>query len=456
MFIGNIGAFLLAPFMMTSAFTGVSAESPAFDQAMVRASSQWERVMDAPRWSNSFFNRVAQAQTDEDELAVTEIDPTEGPTGTEVVLTGEGFTDDSIVRFGKGAIHDVVVNASGTTLAFTIPESMGRYCPEGRYCTQIAYEVEPGDYRVRVQDGGETSNRVWFEVTEDDGNGDDDLTIEKIDGPTALEVGAEGTWTVDVAGDFEGNLQYSVKWGDEGFSPMRLLGLSDDTQASATFTHTYDEPGTYAPEFTVTDEDGNEVTKASASVVVSDETDVHIASINPEKATIGTTVTLTGHGFDSDSTVTVGSTTAENTVVEDDETITFTVPKVSLDTEHMVVVKNDDGTSNTIGLMVIAEKGRVSVSGIDAPTRLLVGEDGTWTVDAMTNLSGNLSYSVIWGDEGSSMSARSALSENTQSSATFTHAYDEAGTYKPKFTVTDEQGHSASVSASVVVVGNDE
>ena len=43
----------------------------------------------------------------------------------------------------------------------------------------------------------------------------------------------------------------------------------------------------------------------------------------------------------------------------------------------------------------------------------------------------------------------------TQASAEFTHSYENAGTYYPKFTVTDENGNSASVSASVIVVAND-
>ncbi len=50
----------------------------------------------------------------------------------------------------------------------------------------------------------------------------------------------------------------------------------------------------------------------------------------------------------------------------------------------------------------------------------------------------------------------SANDEMTQTSATFTHAYQEAGTYTPEFTVTDENGNSAKVSATVVVDAADD
>jgi hypothetical protein len=80
-----------------------------------------------------------------------------------------------------------------------------------------------------------------------------------------------------------------------------------------------------------------------------------------------------------------------------------------------------------------------------------VGEVGTWTVDATTNLSGALNFSVDWGAGAMKARGLRVLDTVTQASATFTHAYDAAGTFKPKFTVTDEQGNTESVGASVVV-----
>ncbi len=44
-----------------------------------------------------------------------------------------------------------------------------------------------------------------------------------------------------------------------------------------------------------------------------------------------------------------------------------------------------------------------------------------------------------------------AANTAVQTSSTFTHAYQTAGKYQPKFTISDDAGHSQSVSASVVV-----
>lgn len=298
---------------------------------------------------------------------------------------------------------------------------------------------------------------------DDDDNENDELSIERIDGPTALMTDEEGTWTVNVSGDNLGDIEYKVKWGDEGWSPLRLFSSDDDeTQASATFTHTYTDEGTYTPEFTVIDEDGNEVTKDAASVDVSDEADedrLAIDSIDPSSGPVGTEVTLEGEGFDGRLTVHLSGTPAENIDVDDDTYLTFTVPELE-EGDYRVVVRSDEGRSNAVKFTVTEDaepEGKVSISGISAPTSLEEGEEGSWTVNADTNLSGNLQYSVDWGDEPTTMARLMGSAEaDFQSSATFTHTYQEAGTYHPKFTVKDEEGNTASVSASVVVSEQDD
>ena len=298
------------------------------------------------------------------------------------------------------------------------------------------------------------------------------LSITDIDGPTALAPGTEGTWTVDTKTASDGTLHYSVKWGDEGASPlMALLRAPERTQTSATFTHTYDADGTYRPVFTVSDDNGHSVSMSGPAVTVSDETAAHVDGIDPASGAIGTEVTLTGTGFTDDSIVRFGTGAIKGAAVSDDGTsLTFTVPSdmgayckpgtpcplyaiLVRPGTYDVRVQNGDTTSNAVEFKVTAaaSTGRISVSGIDAPTKLAVGTQGTWTLHAATNVSGNLHYSVVWGDESASPLRAMALSSTEQTSATFTHVYDAKGTYTPKFTVSDDNGHSASVSASVVV-----
>lgn len=398
-------------------------------------------------WISTFMSRPT----------IKGIDPESGPTGTTVTLTGKKFNDDSVVRLGRGVVSDPVVSDDGTTLTFVIPEEIGRYCPPYRSCTQIAYEVEPGDYDIRVQNNFRSSNAVPFEVTDDttEPPSDDPVVIDSVTGPLALESGTEGTWTVAVRSESEGSLRYSVKWGDEP-AVARLFGLTEnvETQSSATFAHTYTEPGTYRPEFTVTDEEGNSVTKISDAVVVSDSSAIpQITSITPTSALVDGSVTITGTGFDSDSTVSVGGLAGLAVDVKSDTTIVFTVPALPAGT-HALTVTDNDGTSNALDLEVLAKKGKVSISGIEAPTRLDAGETGTWTVAVNSNLSGNLRYSVDWGETTSTF-ARQGANVETQSSATFEHAYENPGTYHPKFTVTDEQGNTTSVKTSVFVMATE-
>lgn len=277
------------------------------------------------------------------------------------------------------------------------------------------------------------------------------IKITGIDAPSTLALGETGTWTVNV--NSRGNaspLQYSVRWGDEG-TMMRAASTNTAT-SSATFTHAYDVSGTYAPVFTVTDAKGRTVSLTAASVQVGTNV-AHITSLSPASGPVGTQVTLSGSGFGSTTVVRFDGATVSTSTVQSDTSITFTVPSNIATGSYPVWVTNDNGTSNKVQFNVTAPvTGRLSVNGIDAPTTLDVNEEGTWTLHANTNVSGNLYYSVVWGDENMMARAMSiVMPDSTQTSATFTHAYSAAGSYQPKFTITDDAGHTVSTSASVHV-----
>ncbi|MFA6515436.1 MAG: PKD domain-containing protein [Candidatus Paceibacterota bacterium] len=96
------------------------------------------------------------------------------------------------------------------------------------------------------------------------------------------------------------------------------------------------------------------------------------------------------------------------------------------------------------------------ISGISGPQSLNVNQMGTWTVRVSnSNLySGNLTYSVNWGDQPIyAYGVNSPYIYPPQQNATFTHTYMQAGTYNPTFTVTNSNGQSANTSLSVVVSG---
>lgn len=122
----------------------------------------------------------------------------------------------------------------------------------------------------------------------------------------------------------------------------------------------------------------------------------------------------------------------------------------------MVWADSASGTSGTFllgsGTVTTTNQPPV-ISGVSGPTTLNVGQQGTWAVNASDPENGTLSYSVLWGDENNSISAYGIAQYMMppQQSATFTHVYNSAGTYQPKFTVTDSVGLNAQTSLSVVV-----
>ncbi|MSR70779.1 hypothetical protein EXS62_01950 [Candidatus Kaiserbacteria bacterium] len=94
-----------------------------------------------------------------------------------------------------------------------------------------------------------------------------------------------------------------------------------------------------------------------------------------------------------------------------------------------------------------------SITSVSGPTQLTVGQSGTWSV-SVTDASQYLSYSVVWGDEQPyPYPMPAAAPQAVSSSGTLSHTYTQAGTYTPRFTVTNGYGQSATGSATVVVSG---
>ncbi|MCE9541632.1 peptidoglycan-binding protein [Candidatus Kaiserbacteria bacterium] len=104
----------------------------------------------------------------------------------------------------------------------------------------------------------------------------------------------------------------------------------------------------------------------------------------------------------------------------------------------------------TARITVGAVSDKPVISAVEGPVTLKPGQSGTWRLKVSSSGTGNVSYSVVWGDEDNSLSASVASPSDVRSSATFTHTYQGAGTYRPKFIVTDTNG-SASITAIVSV-----
>jgi len=121
---------------------------------------------------------------------------------------------------------------------------------------------------------------------------------------------------------------------------------------------------------------------------------------------------------------------------------------------YQVYISSYSGQSAPVSFTVGGESNRPPVvSGVEAPTTLNVNQVGTWKVSASDPENGILSYSVVWGDEPQIAYSNSSLSTGTTftQGATFTHSYNQAGTYTSIFTVKDDSGQSAQTSVTVKV-----
>jgi peptidoglycan hydrolase-like protein with peptidoglycan-binding domain len=216
---------------------------------------------------------------------------------------------------------------------------------------------------------------------------------------------------------------------------------------------------------------------------------ISISSMAPSAGPVGTSVTIMGTGFTNDNTIYIAGGaiqhvpattiyTYSNGIVCNGypncsaplQSITFTVPsaigqycapgmycimlaRVLNPGTYDIVVGNDTyGKSNAAKFTVTDTGMPLSIQGIDGPNQLSMTVPGTWTVRT-TGASGTLRYSVLWGDEMYYPSAGIMMPTPmpVSGTATFTHAYQRAGTFAPTFTVSDDYGHSVTTSMSVLV-----
>lgn len=225
-------------------------------------------------------------------------------------------------------------------------------------------------------------------------------------------------------------------------------------------------------------------------IVVPPKQELSLSQLSPRAGQVGTRVTISGTGFTSNNSIlmndsvivrdvqveqAMGRPCYMNSYCDTGAKISFTIPEyispncspnmvcamymrqVTAGT-YTISVQNENGTSNELLFEVTSNGGSgggVSVTGIDAPVALTIGNSGTWTVKAnVGSNAGTLHYSVRWGDESVRADMASIMAPQpttTQTSATFTHSYSRAGVYTPVFTVTDDFGNTASASAMVTV-----
>jgi hypothetical protein len=103
-------------------------------------------------------------------LTVAALSPMSGSVGTDVTVTGYGFTpSNNTIRFGAGYINGLN-SADGATLHFTVPEGQNLCPPTDTHWRAVAPcpgaypRVTPGSYPISVLNANGTSNSLPFTV----------------------------------------------------------------------------------------------------------------------------------------------------------------------------------------------------------------------------------------------------------------------------------------------------
>lgn len=83
--------------------------------------------------------------------------------------------------------------------------------------------------------------------------------ISGFSGPTTLSANQTGTWTINASDPENGQLTYSITWGDEAYAvPMASMAARETFVQTTAFTHAYASSGTYTITTVVRDSSGQE------------------------------------------------------------------------------------------------------------------------------------------------------------------------------------------------------
>lgn len=205
-----------------------------------------------------------------------------------------------------------------------------------------------------------------------------------------------------------------------------------------------------------------------------------ITSISPAYGPYGTTVTIYGTNFNTSSGNSINFANAQNVrtgvISPNGSSIQFTIPatpcsqgyscaQVVLNPGYYgISINNGYTTSNSYNFQLTDSNPNPNpnpnnpnpnptIDKIDGPMTLAVGQQGSWTIRASNSGGGNITYSVLWGDETNQGNV-AAINDTYLQSTTFTHAYQNRGTYTARFTVRNTSGREVTSTITTVVSGN--
>ena len=160
-----------------------------------------------------------------------------------------------------------------------------------RELKNVGYNIVPGQYKITACDERTDNPSISGKPLCDSSNSYFTIisstlenrppAINGVSAPTTLNVNQTGTWTVKASDPENGQLSYSVNWGDANEKQLDSASALNGFIQTSTFTHSYFQAGIYTSIFTVKDSAGL-TAQTSATVRVEDNsTPVNSCSVAP-------------------------------------------------------------------------------------------------------------------------------------------------------------------------------
>lgn len=206
-----------------------------------------------------------------------ELDPTEGPAGTEVEITGVGFDgrDDITIEY-NGEDIDIESGDDDT-------DSDGDFT-----CTILIPESAAGEHTITVEDESDNIEEVEFDA-------EPAITISSDSGSPASEVIISGT-------GFKASKSITITFdaNEVTISPAAVISDSDGSFSNVKLTVPALVTGTYEVKAT----DGTNDDALNFTILIT-------ASCSPTTGNVGTPLTVTGTGFVAGRTLSIKYDTTE-------------------------------------------------------------------------------------------------------------------------------------------------
>ncbi len=264
-------------------------------------------------------------------------------------------------------------------------------------------------------------------------------------GPAPQAAFATDTPTEGAPGEtlaFDGSVSYDT----DGSIESHEWRFGDGTTATGpTVEHSYDSPGTYTVELTVTDDD-DQTDTAQRRLRIGDSNEPPVAQLEaPDTVTVGETAYINADSADDpDGTIERYRWELGDGTVEHGTSVSHTYRQAGEYTVRLTVTDADGATATAEHAVTVTDDNRAPTASIGGPDTLRSGEFGTFQAFDAEDPDGRIE-TIKWemGD-GTADTGRIVF-----------HTYDSPGTYTVQLTVTDTDG-AADTALHTVSVGNQE